>query len=225
MPAAMNARNVLPQGHAVIEGPADISAPTVIFEGLLGRTGSGSRRIAPDHALVGLLLRQPPIADLVSGLLGPGARPVRAIAFDKTGARNWAVPWHQDRTIAVDRHDEAADVRCWTVKNGINHCEPPVELLQRMMTLRWHLDAVGPEDGCIRVLPGSHRLGRLKSADIRDLLANIPAIDVAVPAGGVFVMSPLLVHSSRKRITRGRRRVLHVELAAEQPPAPLQWAA
>lgn len=37
-------------------------------------------------------------------------------------------------------------------------------------------------------------------------------------------MSPLLVHSSRKRVTQGRRRVLHVELAAGDPPPPLGWA-
>jgi hypothetical protein len=210
-------------GHAVVGGLDDL-APGQAFDALLAHGGSGSRRIPAAHDLVGLLLRQPIIADLVSNLLGPAARPVRAIAFDKTAGRNWLVPWHQDRTIAVDRRDDGADVRCWTVKNGVNHCEPPVGLLERMVTLRWHLDAVGPEDGCIRVLPGSHRLGRLVAADIRKLLADVPAMDVPVPAGSVFVMSPLLVHSSRKRVTEGRRRVLHVELAAGDPPAPLRWA-
>ena len=210
-------------GHAVIDR-MDIPAPHEDFDALLADQGGSSRRIPADHDLIGLLLGQPAIRALVSGLLGPAARPVRAIAFDKTAGRNWLVPWHQDRTIAVDRHDESADVRCWTVKNGVNHCEPPAELLARMVTLRWHLDAVGPEDGCIRVLPGSHRRGRLAAADIRALLAEIPAEDVPVPAGGVFVMSPLLVHSSRKRTTQGRRRVLHVELAAGEPPAPLGWA-
>ena len=211
------------QGHAVIDG-LDNFAPKEDFDSLLANEGGGSRRIPAHHDLIGLLLRQPKIAALISGFIGSAARPVRAIAFDKTAGRNWLVPWHQDRTIAVDRRDDAADVRCWTVKNGVDHCEPPVGLLKRMVTLRWHLDAVGPEDGCIRVLPGSHRLGRLAAADICDLLAKTPAVEVPVPAGGVFVMSPLLVHSSRKRVTEGRRRVLHVELAAEDPPAPLRWA-
>jgi hypothetical protein len=211
------------QGHAVVDG-LDIAAPLEDFDSLLAREGNGSQRIPANHDLITVLLGQPKIAALVSGFIGPAARPVRAIAFDKTAGRNWLVPWHQDRTIAVDRRNERADVRCWTVKNGVDHCEPPVGLLKRMVTLRWHLDAVGPEDGCIRVLPGSHRLGRLAAADICNLLAKIPAVDVPVPAGGVFVMSPLLVHSSRKRVTEGRRRVLHVELAAEDPPTPLHWA-
>jgi hypothetical protein len=211
------------QGHAVVEC-LNVPAPQQVFDALLNHEDGGSRRIPADYDLISLLLGQPAIRELVFGLLGPLARPVRAIAFDKTAGRNWAVPWHQDRTIAVDRRDEAADVRCWTVKNGVSHCEPPVGLLERMVTLRWHLDAVGRQDGCIRVLPGSHRRGRLKAADIRNLLAEVPAVDVPVPAGGVFVMSPLLVHSSRKRVTEGRRRVLHVELAAGDPPAPLGWA-
>lgn len=219
----MEESDLMRQGHAVV-GDLGAIMPQEAFDTLLVRGGNGSRRIPADHGLVGLLLRQPGIARLVSRILGPAARPVRTIAFDKTAGRNWAVPWHQDRTIAVDRRDDRANVRCWTVKNGVDHCEPPVGLLERMVTLRWHLDAVGPEDGCIRVLSGSHRSGRLNAADIRNLLAEVPAMDVPVPAGGVFIMSPLLVHSSRKRITDGRRRVLHVELAAGDPPAPLRWA-
>lgn len=220
---AMDGIELTQQGHAVV-GDLDIPVPQQAFDALLAREGGGSRRIPADHDLIGLMLDQPAIREMVSGLLGPAARPVRAIAFDKTAGRNWSVPWHQDRTIAVNRRDEGADVRCWTVKDGVDHCEPPVGLLERMVTLRWHLDAVGRQDGCIRVLPGSHRRGRLKAADIRNLLAEVPAVDVPVPAGGVFVMSPLLVHSSRKRVTEGRRRVLHVELAAGDPPAPLRWA-
>lgn len=211
------------QGHAVIGDPG-VSPPQQAFDELLARQGGGSRRIPAGHGLVDLLLRQPKIRKLISRHLGNTARPVRAIAFDKTAGRNWSVPWHQDRTIAVDRRDEAADVRCWTVKEGVDHCEPPVGLLERMVTLRWHLDAVGPSDGCIRVLPGSHRLGRLASPNIRTLLAEVPAVDVPIQTGAVFVMSPLLVHSSRKRETEGHRRVLHVELAAGDPPAPLGWA-
>ncbi len=210
------------QGYA-LAGDAELFVPLAEFDTLLARR-DGSSRIPADHELVHALLSNPSIFGHVAAFLGRRFRPVRAIAFDKTAGRNWAVPWHQDRTIAVDRRDERADVRRWTVKDGVDHCEPPVRLLERMVTLRWHLDTVGAADGCIRVLPGSHRLGRLTAEDISRLLAEIPALDVPVPAGAVFVMSPLLVHSSRKRVTNGRRRVLHVEFAAGDPPAPLRWA-
>ncbi len=223
--AAALADDLSDLGYTVIQARAgSTDGISEAFDSLIAGSASGSRRIAPDHGLVLALLDHPPVAALVTRIVGPTARPVRAIAFDKTAGRNWLVPWHQDRTIAVDRRDEAADARCWTVKNGVYHCEPPVGLLEGMLTLRWHLDAVGPRDGCIRVLPGSHRLGRLTAADILGLRKSVPAVDVPVPAGAVFAMPPLLVHSSRKRVTEGRRRVLHVELAAGDPPAPLRWA-
>ncbi len=187
-------------------------------------TKSGSLRIDPAHGLVTLLLRNPAVAAIVEAAVGASARPIRAIAFNKTGNANWFVPWHQDRTIAVRQRDDGAPVSHWTVKHGVPHCEAPVALLSRMLTLRWHLDLVGPADGGLRVLPGSHNSGRLTTACLRDLAARTPAVELAVPAGTVLAMRPLLAHSSRRRTTEGHRRILHVELAAEDPPSPLHWA-
>ena len=42
-----------------------------------------------------------PIHAVAAHYLGGAARPVRAILFDKTGAANWGLGWHQDRTIAI----------------------------------------------------------------------------------------------------------------------------
>ncbi len=183
-----------------------------------------SQRIAPDNPLITALLDAPAVHALVGEAVGPGARPVRAIAFDKTGQRNWFVPWHQDRTIAVKQRDDSAAVANWTVKAGVPHCEAPIPLLERMLTLRWHLDAIGPADGGLRVLPGSHCRGRLTSGDIRCLGAATPPVEMAVSAGTVLAMRPLLVHGSRRRTSQGHRRILHVEIAAGDPPAPLRWA-
>lgn len=211
------------RGYALIE---DVAAgdPNESFDRLVAGSKSGSRRIAADHCLVRALLDHPAVRDVVSKTVGPAAKPVRSIAFDKTAGRNWSVPWHQDRTIAVDRRIERTDTRNWTIKCGVPHCEPPVAVLENMLTLRWHLDGVGPEDGCLRVLPESHRLGRLTSPAIASLLSDVTPSDVPVSPGSVLLMYPLLVHSSRKRVTQGRRRVLHVELAAGSPPSPLRWA-
>src|SRR5262245_40696941 len=41
-----------------------------------------------------------PVGALAARVLGAAARPVRAILFDKTAARNWALGWHQDRVVA-----------------------------------------------------------------------------------------------------------------------------
>jgi len=212
------------QGYALLDGSAvSLKAGVAAFDALRA-DAEGSVRIAPDVPLVETLLNLPTVQDLVERALGSGARPVRAIAFDKTGHRNWFVPWHQDRTIAVKTRDDRAEVMNWTVKSDVPHCEAPVELLENMLTLRWHLDLVGPADGGLRVLPGSHRKGRLESDEIAELESRVPAAELAVSAGTILAMRPLLVHGSRRRTTRGHRRILHVELAAGNPPPPLQWA-
>ncbi|MGF1594094.1 MAG: phytanoyl-CoA dioxygenase family protein [Kiloniellaceae bacterium] len=212
------------RGYALVDGSAaDLAAAVTAFDALRGDAAE-SQRIAPGHPLVATLLAQPVVRDLVAEAVGPGARAVRAIAFDKTERANWFVPWHQDRTIAVKTCDDRAAVTGWTVKAGVPHCEAPVELLGRMLTLRWHLDLIGPADGGLRVLPGSQKKGRLTTEEITVLAGEIPAVELAVSAGTVLALRPLLVHGSRRRTTRGHRRILHVELAAGDPPSPLAWA-
>lgn len=213
------------QGFALLNGAMTGQADAVAaFDALLAEGRKNSKRIDPGHPLVAALLAQPAVDDLVQGVLGPRAKAVRAIAFDKTESANWLVPWHQDLTIAVERRDDRAPVDRWTVKAGVAHCEAPVALLSSMLTLRWHLDLIGPDDGGLRVLPGSHRLGRLNAEERRLSAAKFQQVELAVSAGTVLALRPLLVHGSRRRTTKGHRRVLHVELAAGDPPPPLAWA-
>ncbi|MGF1629024.1 MAG: phytanoyl-CoA dioxygenase family protein [Kiloniellaceae bacterium] len=212
------------RGYALLDGSAiDRVGAVAAFDALLSARGE-SQRVSPAHLLVAALLAQPAVRDLVDEAVGPGARCVRALAFDKTERSNWFVPWHQDRTIAVKACDDRADVTNWTMKGGVPHCEAPVELLESMLTLRWHLDLIGPADGGLRVLPGSHRKGRLTQEDIATLAPTASAVELAVSAGTVLALRPLLVHGSRRRTTQGHRRILHVELAAGEPPPPLEWA-
>lgn len=86
-----------------------------------------------------------PLGRIAAATLGAGSRPVRAILFDKTADRNWSLAWHQDRTIAVRARIETPGFGPWTIKAGMTHVAPPVELLAGMMTVRVHLDDV-PED-------------------------------------------------------------------------------
>ena len=213
------------RGFTLLNGAmAGHAGAAAVFDALQPQAETGSKRIDPAHPLVAALLDRPVVRDLVQAVLGPRARAVRAIAFDKTGNANWSVPWHQDRSIAVRERDDRAPVTNWTVKAGVPHCEAPVALLEGMLTLRWHLDLIGPADGGLRVLPGSHLKGRLTSGSIAGLAATTPAVELPVSPGAVLAMRPLLVHGSRRRTTRGHRRILHVELAAGDPPPPLDWA-
>lgn len=108
---------------------------------------------------------------IASAVLGPEARPVRAILFDKTAEQNWALGWHQDRTIVVEERLDACGFGSWTVKSGLIQVEPPFEILERMVTLRVHLDAVDGSNAPLRIVPGSHRLGRLPEAEMKRVVA------------------------------------------------------
>lgn len=59
-----------------------------------------------------------PIGAIAAAALGPEARPVHAILFDKTAERNWALGWHQDRTIVVRERVEADGFGPWTSSPG-----------------------------------------------------------------------------------------------------------
>lgn len=170
------------------------------------------------------LLKPAGLVTLMQDILGPGARIVRSIFFDKTQAANWYVPIHQDTTIAVNERHETEGFRTWTVKAGIPHVQPPEKILRKMVTLRLHLDDAGMENGALRVLPGSHNNGRMKIADIVKLREQNNPVLCPVPAGGIMAMRPLLLHESGAGPNPARRRVLHLECSADSLPPPLEWA-
>ncbi|MEO1087014.1 MAG: phytanoyl-CoA dioxygenase family protein, partial [Acidobacteriota bacterium] len=148
----------------------------------------------------------------VRALIPRGLQPVRSILFDKTPASNWPVPWHQDLTIAVDQKREVAGYGPWSVKDGVVHVQPPAALLEAMATVRIHLDDATTSSGALWVIPGSHRLGRISTDQIADF-AEGDAIPCECRAGDVLVMSPLVLHSSRRTKDAQHRRVLHFEYA------------
>ncbi|MFC4158135.1 phytanoyl-CoA dioxygenase family protein [Chitinimonas lacunae] len=160
----------------------------------------------------------------VRARLGPQARLVRALYFDKTAARNWQVGWHQDLSIAVSEAAELPGFSAWSSKAGVVHVQPPDALLARMLTVRLHLDPADRDNGALWVLPGSHRQGRLAEEGIDAATALGEPVLIAAAAGDVLLMRPLLLHASRKALTAARRRVLHLEYSADELPAPLRWA-
>lgn len=178
------------------------------------------------------LLEMPEIKALASNVLASLVRPslpatpvpVRSIYFDKTPETNWAVAWHQDLTIAVQRRHETEGFGPWSIKDGVPHVQPPVKYLQQMLTARLHLDDTDESNGALRVLPGSHRHGRLDAAAIRQWRVETPEIVCAAKAGDVLLMRPLLLHASSKAIRPGRRRIIHIEFASFHLPAPLRWS-
>lgn len=163
------------------------------------------------------------IRRLVEAVLGPGAIPVRGILFDKTADANWKVPWHQDVTIAVSREMDVEGFGPWSVKAGVMHVQPPAWVLENMISVRVHLDDCGEENGALRVVPGSHRLGKLNENQASLIGAEGPAEVCAANAGDALIMRPLLVHASSACAVPKHRRVVHIDFAALDLPAGMQW--
>jgi len=163
------------------------------------------------------------LLNLAQTLLGSNARPVKGILFDKTPAANWKVPWHQDLTIAVTERREIEGFGPWTEKSGITHVQPPLPILEGLFAIRIHLDDCGEDNGALKVLPGTHCLGRLSSNHIHELRRTIQEVTCSANAGDVLLLRPLLVHSSAPATQPSRRRVIHLEYSADDLPGGLAW--
>lgn len=184
---------------------------------------AGLRNLARTIPEIDELRRDETLVKLASSILGKHAFVVRTLFFDKTPTANWKVAWHQDLTIAVRERTDTPGYGPWSVKEGIPHVQPPAELLEKMITLRLHLDDCDASNGALRVLPGSHLEGRLTADQIQTWRSRVSEVTCEVPRGGVLFMRPLLLHASSPAAIPRHRRVLHFEFAAEPLPERLTW--
>lgn len=155
--------------------------------------------------------RREPLPAILSAILGPDFGLVRGLFFDKPPGQTWGLPWHKDLTIAVRNNRLPSSHFCKpTRKAGVPHVEAPLEVLQGMLTARLHLDDMTSDNGPLRVIPGSHRLGKTCSD------GSTAALPILGRRGDVLLIRPLVEHcSGRSREgTTLHRRVLHLEFAA-----------
>jgi ectoine hydroxylase-related dioxygenase (phytanoyl-CoA dioxygenase family) len=148
---------------------------------------------------------------------------VRGLLFNKVAEANWAVPWHQDLTIAVRERLDAPGFGPWSVKDGVVHVQPPDEVIARMLALRFHLDDTDGDNGALRVIPGSHHHGRLTPAAIARWTIFRKPVTIEAPAGSVLLMRPHLLHASSPATTPKERRVIHIEYSPDSLPCGLEW--
>ena len=151
------------------------------------------------------------LTDVLAAVLGPRFGLVRILFFDKPPQQTWTLPWHKDLTIAVrDNRLPSPHFAKPTRKAGVPHVEAPLSVLEAMLTARLHLDEATPENGPLKVVPGSHRTGKALMLD------HAPPAYVLAKRGDVLLMRPLLAHCSGKSHpdTRRHRRTLHLEFAA-----------
>lgn len=163
------------------------------------------------------------VGRIAANWLGPKAAPVRAILFDKSPATNWALAWHQDRTIAVAERADLPDFTNWNRKDGVDHVEPPFGLIERMITVRIHLDQVTGDNAPLLVSPGSHRLGRIAEPDVPEVVERHRSFECLADPGDIWAYRTAILHASKRSTAPGRRRVLQVDYSNEELPQPLRW--
>jgi phytanoyl-CoA hydroxylase len=141
-------------------------------------------------------LAHPAVVDALTGIIGPNVKAMQSMLFIKSEGRPGQA-WHQDELFIPTR--------------------------DRSLTAAWiALDDATVENGCLWVLPGSHRRGVLypdrdhqnPQFDCEVEAYDFPyrdedAVAVEVPAGSVVVFNGYLLHMSLPNTGRhGLRRAL-----------------
>jgi ectoine hydroxylase-related dioxygenase (phytanoyl-CoA dioxygenase family) len=222
----VNPRAALEEKGYAIAAPVLAERETAAIERSLGRlpsSGAGTRNLLDldwCRETVALLHAAPGLQPLLPDPLVA----VQCTLFDKTPRSNWLVALHQDLTIPVDARVEHPVLGAWSMKEGRHFVQPPDEVLDGLIAVRVHIDACGADNGPLRVVPGSHREGRLDAVAARALRDRVGEVECPVERGGALAFKPLLLHASSKSSSPRHRRVLHFLFA---PPAigfGLRWA-
>jgi len=162
------------------------------------------------------------LKNLISNILGNDYFIVKSIYFDKPENSNWYVAYHQDLTISVDKKAEIENFVNWTKKHNQFAVQPPISVLENIVTLRIHLDETNSENGALKVIENSHSKGIYRPETIN--WENEKEVTCNVNKGGVMLMKSLILHSSGRTTNSKKRRVIHIELSNIDLPKEINWA-
>jgi hypothetical protein len=213
------------QGFAVIPGVLTESERQCILDVVLEQRQSQARlRACLTHSWCQELAISLKQHAALAGIVAPNAVAVQCTLFEKSPDNNWLVSLHQDLSIPVRERVDDSELSGWSTKEGVLFVQPPTSILESLVALRVHLDDAGPESGSLRLVPRSHRFGRL---DVRRAVAlrdEHGEVTPEVKQGGVLAMRPLLLHASSKAVVPSFRRVLHFLFGPPTLTRGLRWA-
>jgi ectoine hydroxylase-related dioxygenase (phytanoyl-CoA dioxygenase family) len=156
------------------------------------------------------------ILDVVEPILGPNIALFASAYIAKPPHEGLPVLWHQDAAY-------------WPLE--------PMDVL----TVWLALDDSRPDSGCVRVIPRSHSWGvypireqinvdNVLASEIdidADRIESAEAVDLAVPAGGISIHHPSIVHASHANTSSDWRRGLTIRyiptttrITADRPGQP-----
>lgn len=142
--------------------------------------------------------RDPRLLDILEVLMGPNIELNHTKSVFKTADAPWGSPWHQDAVF-------------WKGGTKIT-----VGLVLSDSTL---------ENGCLQVVPGSHREikphrdGRDFAKEVDPAIINPESVeDVVLEAGGIFILHDGLLHASRDNQTTETRWFFYATYASGSQP-------
>jgi ectoine hydroxylase-related dioxygenase (phytanoyl-CoA dioxygenase family) len=184
---------------------------------------SGIRNIDKKLNSISAYLASAEFAENAKSYLTSQHKLVRTILFNKTPNTNWYVTWHQDKTVSVSEKFDDLEWKNWSVKEGVLHVQPPLAVLENMVTIRIHIDDTNRNNGCLKVISGSHRKGLLSQDQITEIVARDNVVYCEARAGDALIMRPHLLHASNKSTDPSHRRILHLEFGDWVLPAGSIW--
>jgi phytanoyl-CoA hydroxylase len=201
-------RDLIEQACAVVdefvEQSRQVTEHTAVFDLEPGHTPEAPRvrRLKEPcalHPVFDQISRSPAILDIVADLIGPAIRYQGSKLNMKAAAFGSPVEWHQDFAFYPHTNDDLLAV-------GIA------------------LDDCTLENGCLLMLPGSHRWHVLDhhqdgvfvgAIDVeREPVDVSRAVPVTVRAGGITLHHTRMLHASATNTSRLPRRLLLLQLAA-----------
>lgn len=220
---AMTAYQINSSGFRIVEAVVSAEECDALVQSLSnpqvsrGRAGARHLMAVPEIARLACDKR---LMDIARRELKAEPFPFRVTLFEKSGKANWLVVWHQDTALPLKARFDDNGWGPWSEKVGVAYAHAPAWALSRVWALRVHLDASTTDNGPLRVVPHSHRLGVLTDDEIGDVVKTRGFIECVVAKGGILTMSPLIIHSSSKARIDDLRRVLHIEYADSQSLGP-----
>lgn len=211
-------------GYSVLPNFIGIEEVDAIARQVDGAPNTGTRRLL-DAPWCRCLAETLKANEVLREVGTENTQPVQCTLFNKSPDRNWLVSLHQDLSIPVAERVNSAHCIGWSEKEGEVFVQPPVAVLQGLLALRVHIDDCNEGNGALRVVPGSHRLGRLTAAQAIQARDAMGEVTVTVPRGGAMLLRPLLLHASSKSVVDGPRRVLHFVFGPRDLPEGLRWPA
>lgn len=219
----MSPEAFIPDGFALVPGVLAADECQILADHV-GTGSAGTRGLLRNSWCGELASRLRAHAGLAT-LIPASHAAVQCTLFEKSAAQNWLVPVHQDLSIAVAKRVDTSGLGGWAEKEGMVFVQAPVSILEQLVAVRLHIDRCGPDDGPLKVIPGTHRQGRLEPGLALALRQTHGELSCQAASGDALVMRPLLLHASSKsrRSSTSRRRVLHFVFGPRQLTHGLHW--